>query len=138
MENKDFKYLVQDFSNLYLGKELTYDDIWNMEDTPFKLKAILNHYILKDVPKDTRMIDHLCELSKQDISYFTFEQLKLQIKLNYIVVKKNIFKKTITCHVSKSVGIKEFMNEYKQLFLNGDITLEEMVVSKLALMAFSV
>lgn len=35
-ENRDFKYVLQDFGNLYIGARFTYGEMLENEDIPFK------------------------------------------------------------------------------------------------------
>ena len=46
--NDDFKYVIQDTGHVYFGKELTYQEILDKEDVPFKFKAIISAYVSKD------------------------------------------------------------------------------------------
>ena len=48
-ENRDFKYVMQDVSKVYIGAKYTYQEMMDTDEIPFKLKAILSHYILKEV-----------------------------------------------------------------------------------------
>lgn len=45
---EDFKYVLQDTGNIYLGAQFSYEELLEQEMVPFKLKAILTHYILKE------------------------------------------------------------------------------------------
>ena len=57
--NDDFKYVIQDTGHVYLGKELTYQEILDKEDAPFKFKAIISAYVLKDTTVDVKLTDHI-------------------------------------------------------------------------------
>ena len=59
MENRDFKYVLQDVSKVYIGAKFTYQEMMEEEAVPFKLKAILSHYILKEVAGDTTPENHI-------------------------------------------------------------------------------
>ena len=41
---EDFKYVLQDTGNIYLGAQFSYEELLEQEMVPFKLKAILTHY----------------------------------------------------------------------------------------------
>ena len=43
--NNDFRYVMQDMTNVYIGAKYTYDEIMNVDEVPFKLKVILSHYM---------------------------------------------------------------------------------------------
>ena len=44
---EDFKYVMQDTGSIYVGAKYAYEELLEAEAVPFKLKAILTHYILK-------------------------------------------------------------------------------------------
>lgn len=44
-ENRDYKYVMQDFTTVYLGARYTYEELIEAEDIPFKIKTLVNHYI---------------------------------------------------------------------------------------------
>ena len=45
--NNDFKYVMHDMTNVYIGAKYTYDEIMDSDEVPFKFKVILSHYMLK-------------------------------------------------------------------------------------------
>lgn len=137
MENNtdDFKYVLQDMGHLYIGKQLTYNEIIQREDVPFKLKAIIQSYILKDTDLEQKMSQHILYISKEDFSYQIYEQLKLQIRIFYKEVS-NKSKKEKWIH--KTCKLDEFCKEYKAEIIAGRIMIEDMSISKLALMTISI
>ena len=78
--NNDFKYVIQDTGHLYFGKELTYQEIMDREDVPFKFKAIVSTYVVKDTPLDVKITEHVLKVSRDAFSYRIFEQLKMDLK----------------------------------------------------------
>lgn len=135
MENKDFKYILQDITHVFLGRELTYGDLLELEDTPFKLKAITNNYFLKDSLRDTKLIEHINQITKEEFSYQIYMQLKLRIKLNHKVNRKTIFGKDSSKHISVECGLEEYLTKYKDMIEAESAYVEELILSKLALMA---
>lgn len=77
----DFKYVLQDFSNIYIGTRLTYGELVRMEDTPQRLKSAIYLYIYREVDAATRICDHLSTMKENSLSYMVFSQLKGQIKV---------------------------------------------------------
>lgn len=135
MENRDFKYIIQDITRIFLGKELTYRDLLEMEDIPFKLKAITNNYFLKDASREDRIIDHLNKMTNDEFSCQIYEQIKIKIKLNYVTGRKNWFGQEKDKYISKECNLKEYLEEYREAVSNGTAFVEEIIISKLALMA---
>ena len=88
--NDDFKYVIQDTGHVYLGKELTYQEILDKEDAPFKFKAIISAYVSKDTTVDVKLTDHIMTVQPDAFSYRIFQQLKMQIRFFYSVDKKSL------------------------------------------------
>ena len=45
---EDFKYVIQDVGNLYLGAGFSYEELLVHEMVPFKLRVIISQYVLKE------------------------------------------------------------------------------------------
>lgn len=135
---QDFKYIMQDTGNLYFGKELTYQEIYNNDEVPFKFKAVINTYIQKDTDLGVKMVDHIASITKEDFCYLVYEQLKLQVRVYYGVPKKNLFGTEKTKWIHTTCKWKDFVENYQDKVKNGDVMIEDVSVSKFALMVFSV
>ena len=134
---QDFKYIMQDTGNLYFGKELTYREIYDNEEVAFKFKAVINTYIQKEIDLNMKMVDHLAHISKEDFSYLVYDQLKLQVRFYYGVEKKNLFGKVKTKWIHTSCKWKDFVETYQDKVRSGEVTIEDVSISKFALMVFS-
>lgn len=86
--NDDFKYVIQDTGHVYLGKELTYQEILDKEDAPFKFKAIISAYVLKDTTVDVKLTDHIMTVQPDAFSYRIFQQLKMQIRFSTVWIRR--------------------------------------------------
>ena len=82
-DNNDFKYVIQDTGHIFFGKELTYAEMMDRDDVPFKFQAIIGSYISKDTDLSNRIVDHLIKMTKDEFSYRIYEQLKLQVRFFY-------------------------------------------------------
>ncbi len=78
---EDFKYVLQDTGNIYLGAQFSYEELLEQEMVPFKLKAILTHYILKEAAPDTTLESQFYYLTGGSFLYETFKQLKIRVKV---------------------------------------------------------
>lgn len=134
----DFKYIIQDMNYIYFGKELTYDELLEREDVPFKLKAIINSYIEKDTELSDKLPEHILKLSTKDFSYKIFEQLKMNIRVSYKEQKRGLLGKESTKWVHKVCTVSQFCDKYKTDVIDGETQIEELSISKLALMAISI
>ncbi|MDE5823696.1 MAG: hypothetical protein K2N44_08980 [Lachnospiraceae bacterium] len=136
--NNDFKYVIQDTNCVYFGKELTYAEMMDKDDIPFKFKAIISAHIARDTDLNRKMADHILQISDQEFSYRIFEQLKLTVRVCYKVQKKGFGGKIKDKWVHKACSFKQFCNEYRSQAANGDMMIEDFSISKLALMALSI
>ncbi|MCI7789413.1 MAG: hypothetical protein MR531_01305 [Lachnospiraceae bacterium] len=136
--NNDFKYMIQDVSHIYFGKELSYAEMMELEDVPFKFKAIIGSYISKDIELTNKMIEHLYQIKPEEFSYRIYEQLKLQVRLFYKEESKGLFGKQKDKWVHKTCNMKDFLQNYKEMAKKGEATIEDISISKLALMTISI
>lgn len=135
--NEDFKYVIQDISCVYFGKELTYAEMMEREDVPFKFKAIISVHISRDVDLHSKMSDHILQIVPEEFSYRIFEQLKMTIRIYYKEQKKGIGGKMKEKWVHKACLLKQFCSEYCNRVATGDVVIEDISISKLALMTIS-
>jgi len=137
MENKDFKYIIQDFNSIYIGARFTYQEMMEHEDIPFKWKAVILHYLVKEADPAMKMEDHIFSMTEHDFSYQTYMQLKARFKLSVWEEKNGLFGKK-SGYVSKEYSIQEIVRS-KELHENRDsIIVEELHLGKMALMSFAV
>lgn len=136
--NNDFKYILQDTGHIYFGKELTYQEMLDKEDVPFKFKAIISSYFSKDVDMGMKMSDHILTIDTESFSYRIYEQLKLETRIFYQDISKNIIGRKKEKWVHKTCNLKQFLDSYASEVQNGKVMVEDMSISKLALMAISI
>lgn len=137
MAENDFKYVVQSFGDFYIGARWTYGEMLVNDDMPFKWKAIVRHYLLKDVAPDTTMENHIFYMTEQDFAYETFKELRAKFKMSVWIPADG--KKHRSGHYeSREYKIEEIVKS-KELHEQMDtIVVEELHLSKLALMTFAV
>lgn len=129
---RDFKYVMQDTSHVFMGGRMTYEDMMTWEEVPFKIKAIVNKYFIgKD---DQNLAETIRILEQEDFRYQILKQLKIKIKAGTFQTKKNLFGKETQKYVSKLYHLDEYMQIAKEETM---LVTEEFVFSKLAMMAFS-
>lgn len=136
-ENNDFKYVMQDFGNIYIGARFTYGEMMVREDMPFKWKAIVAHYILKDVDESATMENHIFFMKEQDFSYQTFRELKARFKMS-VWVPADGKKQKKGHYESREYKIEEIVTGRKLHRQMDSIIVEELHLTKLALMSFAV
>lgn len=137
-DNNDFKYIMQDTGHIFFGKELTYAEMMELDDVPFKFKAIIGSYFSKDTELTNKMTDHLLQMKKEEFSYRIYEQLKLQVRFFYKEEKMGFLGHKKETWVHKTCKMQEFLQNYKEMVEKGEATIEDISISKLGLMAISI
>lgn len=137
-DNDDFKYVIQDTNCVYFGRELTYTEMMDKDDVPFKFKAIISAHIARDTGLDTKMTTHILEMTDKEFTYRIFEQLRMTVRVCYKEQKKGFGGKMKDKWVHKSCPIKQFFKEYRAKVNAGEVLIEDISISKLALMAINI
>lgn len=137
-ENRDYKYFMQDTGSVYLGAKLSYAEILQDEMVNFKYKSIVEHYICKDTDPETTLESHLYYMTKEQFSYRTYEQLKAKVKVNILEEKKTFFGRNKTGYTTKIIPLAAFAEMNLAQKKSNGVVIQELALSKLALMSFSV
>lgn len=138
IQYQDFKYVMQDVGNIYLGAKFTYEDIMDREDISFKIKAVMEHYVLKDIAMDTSLESHFFYMKPQEFAARTYEQLRAGVKVSELKSRKQSGKKEKITYTDKVYKISDFMEMSPEEKKRRGIMIQEISISKLALMTFSV
>ena len=128
----DFKYVMQDVSRYYFGARLSYNEILSQEMAPFKFKTILERYLLKDLDGDTTLESHLYYMKEDSFEARTYKQLKARVRVSQY--KKN----RTDLYQEKLYTINELASFSPEEKERMGLIVRELVISKLALFAFSV
>ena len=134
----DFKYYMQDTGFMYLGARYSYAEILEHEMIPFKYKSIVEHYILKDTDPETTLESQLYYMTPDQFSYKTYRQLKARVKVGILVSKKGLFGGMKTKYESRMLKLDELAGMNMAKKKQSGIVIQELALSKLALMGFSV
>ena len=136
--NRDFKYFMQDTGSIYLGAKLSYAEILQDEMVNFKYKSIVEHYIFKDIAPETTLESQLYYMTKDQFSYRTYGQLKARVKLSILEEKKGFLGKRKTGYQNKVMKLEAFVDMNLAQKKAAGVVVQELILSKLALMSFSV
>ena len=137
--NNDYRYVMHDMTNVYIGAKYTYDELMDVDEVPFKLKTIFSHYMLKEIDGNTTLENHLFYMKKTDESYLVYKQMKARFKLN--VFRENGHGKGKSGYVQKSYKINEIVEGPEAAFLHANmntIFVEEMHITKLGLLSVGI
>ncbi len=128
----DFKYTMQDVSRYYFGARMSYGEILNNEMAPFKFKTIIERYLIKEIDPDTALESHLYYLNEDSFEFRVYKQLKARVRVSQL--KKG--SKDHYCEKLYTMNeLAAFSKEEKE---NLGMIIRELVISKLALFAFTV
>ena len=137
-QNKDFKYFMQDTGSLYLGAKYTYQEILEDEMVTFKFKSIVEHYIMKDTDPETTLESQLYYMTPEQFSYKTYIQLKARVKVSLLVEKRGLLGRGGVKYENKVMKLDEFAGMNLAQKKKIGVVVQELILSKLSLMAFSV
>lgn len=137
MENKDYKYTMADFSNIYLGAKLTYRDVMEHADINFKIKAIIERYFLEDLDPDTTLESHFYYMSQEEFAAKTYLQLKVRVKFNILEEKKGLFGKSQQVYTTQILPIHKFMEINLAKKKAGGVVIQEIIFPKMTLLGFA-
>lgn len=136
MENKDYKYTMADYSNIYLGAKFSYRDVIEHPDINFKIKAIIERYFLKDLDPETTLESHFYYMTPDEFAAKTYLQLKVKVKFNILEEKKGLFGKGKKVYTTKILPIHKFMEMNLAQKKAGGVVIQEIAFPKMALLGF--
>ena len=136
MENKDYKYTMADYSNIYLGAKLSYREVIEHPDINFKIKAVIERYFLKDLDADTTLESHFYYMTPEEFAAKTYLQLKVKVKFNILEEKKGLFGKGKRVYTTKIMPIHKFMEFNLAQKKAGGVVIQEIVFPKMTLLSF--
>ncbi len=137
-QDNDFKYYMQDIGSLYLGARYSYEELMAHEMIPFKFKSIIEHYITKDTQLDTTLESQFYYMTDDLFSYRTYLQLKAKVKISLLVEKKPFFGDKKAVYRTQVLSLDEFVRMNLAQKKKCGVIIQEITISKLALMSFSV
>lgn len=129
---------MQDTGSLYFGARYNYQEIMQDVNANFKFKSVIEHYIAKDTDMSTTLESHLYYMTPEQFSYRTYEQLKAKVKISVLEEKKSLFGKTKTGYRTKVVHLNELAGWNLARKKKMGLVIQELIISKLALMTFSI
>jgi hypothetical protein len=137
-QDNDYKYFMQDSGTIYLGGRYSYQEILENEMVSFKFKSIIEHYIAKDTDLMTTLESHLYYMTQDQFSYRTYKQLKARVKISVLREKKTLFGGTKVGYQTETVKLDTFTQWNLAQKKKQGVIVQELILSKLALMTFTV
>lgn len=135
---EDYKYVMQDAGNIYIGARYSYAELLEQEMVPFKLKTILTRYVLTEISPETTLESQFYYIEENTFLYETYRQLKVQIKTQIQKEKKTISGRTRIEYKEKIFTLQELARMNLAQKKASGMIVREIIVSKLGMMVFSV
>lgn len=137
---EDYKYVMVDTGNVYLGAKYTYGEILQNEDIPFKIRTIVERYILPQADVETTLESDFYYMSPDSLSCRTFRQLKVKVKCSRLTEKKSLFSRgrSKKVYVTELMRLEDFAGMNPADKQAQGIMVQEIVINKLAMMMFTV
>lgn len=137
-QDNDFKYFMQDAGSIYLGARFSYAELLEQEMVSFKYKSIVEHYILKDTDPETTLESQLYYMTPDQFSYKTYRQLKARVKVSMLAQKRNLLGREKVVYENKAMKLEEVVALNLAQKKKCGMIIQELILSKLALMGFNV
>ena len=125
-----YKYVMSDIGNIYLGARYTYEELLNNDDVNFKLKAIINHYILKVSDASNSLESEFYHMRPDSNIYSVYEQLKVKIKVLVIEDCKGRTKKRSSGYTEKVMSLKELADMDIETKIGNPSVLYDLIIIK--------
>ena len=133
---EDYKYVMQDTYQLYIGAKYSFEELIDNEEVPFKFRLIVERYIYQDIDPETTLESQLYYMTAKDLQYRIYKQIKMKVKVNVIEEKKSLTgqrKKVYTTQIIPITQLVEMTPAQKE---EKGMVIQELMCSKLALMTF--
>lgn len=131
---EDYKYSMQDTGRLYVGSKYTMGELLEAEDILFKFRMIVERYILPESNLEDTLETHLYYLEKGKFLVQTYKHMKARVKVNIIEEKKTLLGKKKKEYVTKNLTIDELVEMPVEEKEKKGLVIQELSVSKLALL----
>lgn len=132
---EDYKYIMQDTANLYVGAKYTFGEILENEEIVFKFRLIVEKYILPEANVQDSLETHLYYMDKDSFLVKIYDHLKARIKVNVIEEKRNLFGRVKKEYVTRTLKIHELVEMSTSDKERCGMVIQELKVSKLAMMS---
>lgn len=133
---EDNKYSMQDTGNLYVGTKYTLDEIINEEEIPFKFRLIVERYILPEADLQDTLETQLYYLESKSFLVKIYKQIKAKVKVNVLEEKRSLTGGRRMQYVTKLMTVEELAGMSVTEKEAKGLVVQELKMSKLALMAF--
>ena len=133
---EDYKYVMQDTYQLYLGSKYSFREILDNEEIPFKFRLIVERYLYQDMDPDTTLESEFYYMTADHIQYRIFKQLKCKVKANVIVTKRSLTGAVKKSYTTQAIPLQKLVEMTPAQKESVGMVIQEIMCSKLAMMSF--
>lgn len=136
---EDFKYNVQDTNRIYVGSKYTFRELLDEEELLFKLRMLMERYVLPEADLEDTLETHLYYLGPESFLVRIYRQMKARVRVSVIEEKKGLFgrrekaEETGKRYVTKQLTVEELTAMTPEEKERKGLVVQELSVSKLAL-----
>lgn len=143
---EDYKYSIQDTNRIYVGCKYTFREFLDEDEILFKLRMIIERYVLPDADPEDTLETHLYYLAPESFLVKIYRQMKARIRVSVIEEKRGLFGRGGKAperegasggrkrYVTKQLTIEELTAMPVQEKERRGLVVQELSVSKLALL----
>lgn len=131
---EDHKYCIQDTGRIYVGTKYSFAELLDAEEVSFKFRVLVQKYVLPEADLEDTLETHLYYLEASSFLVKLYKQMKARIKVNVIEEKKGLTGKVAKRYVTRQLTPEEltaFSPAEKEAC---GMVVQELSVSKLALL----
>lgn len=133
---EDFKYVMQDTYQLYLGSKYTFAEICGNEDIPFKFRLIVERYVYDEADPDTTLESHFYYLTEKSFLFRLYKQIKVKVKINILEDKKNLLGQQKKQYATRTLTVEQLVEMSPEEKRQLGVVIQEISCSKMSLMTF--
>lgn len=133
--SNDFKYVMHDMTNIYIGAKYTYPELVDLDDIPFRFRMNISQFVMDEVDENMTLGEHILNLKKEDRAYRIYRQIKARVKLT---IRRDSVKKGQSPYVQKEYKVQELVEgplAEKLQQEKDSIFVEELHITTLGLLA---
>lgn len=111
LNENDYKYVIQDFSNYYIGARFSYKELAENDNTPGRFKDALYRVFYKETDQNMTIGEHLLQLNDSSMCYLAFSQLRIRIKVTALIQKADKKGNLKETYETKDYSLDDFLKE---------------------------
>ncbi len=133
LNDQDYKYAIQTFSNVYIGGRLNCDELCELDDVPSKFKDIACRVLKKEMGISC-LEEYLMQMDEDCNTAQVLQQMQVIFKISFLQQKIDKTGKEISSYETKDYTYVKFMQLDRPDFINR-VIIQELSFKKRHLMS---